>query len=402
MSSNLFSSRSPKLKGLSLKLLGAILDTVPTGIRFLKTIRNKQNKIIDFKYVVENAVAKTYTGNKKPAKTLLTREPGQEHIFHRMEEVVRSGFPMQWVHSVETDGNIRWFNVRYAKCGDGIMLSEEDITESRLAEDKWKISRESLEKKINELSRSVLLKEHQVKSLISELDIFNTILHDYKDTLRNVYTGLEFIAWHDAANLGDTGKANVRRSQSAIQKLKLITEDIITYFSIHTPDTHMSDVNLCDLLHSLKKALDTRLSEENISLDYETLPTVQGYPFLLNLLFYHLLTNAIKFRRTDTQPVIHIAAQQKANTTKDDPQELIGTPYLIITITDNGIGFSQQDAETIFLPLHRLHDKARHKGTGIGLAICRKIMSIHNGFIKAKGEPLKGATFYCYFPLKTV
>lgn len=117
---------------------------------------------------------------------------------------------------------------------------------------------------------------------------------------------------------------------------------------------------------------------------------------MLYYLFYYLISNAIKFRKHNTP--LHITITSELVTFPDHETEgMPGTTYTKISFTDDGTGFNQEDAARIFLTI----DKAPHKydSSGVGLAICRKVVTAHEGFIQAEGWPGKGAAFHCYFPL---
>jgi signal transduction histidine kinase len=126
---------------------------------------------------------------------------------------------------------------------------------------------------------------------------------------------------------------------------------------------------------------------------------IHGYPFLLTVLFNHLIDNAIKFRNENSHPVIRIGCPGADIANTNHPSAIPGTRYNHFTISDSGIGFDKTHAEDIFTIFYRLHPKGAYKGSGIGLAICRKIMDIHGGFIVAESNVAEGATFHCYFPV---
>jgi signal transduction histidine kinase len=236
-------------------------------------------------------------------------------------------------------------------------------------------------------------------NLDAELQTFTHIAaNNYKETLRNLYTGLEYIATQEAPRLSDIGKANVRRAQASIQKMKLLTEDIITYSSIPGSDVHSTEIDLLKILIAIKNDLSRKLDEEDLQIDCGDLPTIQGYPVLLTLLFYHLIDNCIKFRKEGSKLMVDIICSEEPGNTINHPDSQKDKQYYVISIRDNGEGFDPGDAEDIFTMFFRLHEKNRFKGSGIGLAICKKIMSIHKGFILAQSNPGEGAIFRCYFP----
>jgi PAS domain S-box-containing protein len=266
-----------------------------------------------------------------------------------------------------------------------------DVTDSKLAEEKIVV-----------LNKALLTQNRQLESLTSELRTFNAIAaNDYKETLKHLYTSLEFLISNDARNLSNQGKASIRRAQSAIQKIKLLTDDIVSYSRIDSIVDEMVSVELNNILKTVKHDLEKKIKEASAIITCGECPAIQGYPLLISLLFFHLIDNAIKFKREDADPVIEISHIEIKITDTVEKIPVSETTYKVITVSDNGIGFNPQYAENIFGMFYRLHENHAYKGSGIGLAICKKIMDIHGGFIKAESEEGKGSTFSCYFPVST-
>jgi len=246
------------------------------------------------------------------------------------------------------------------------------------------------EKKIMDLNESLLFMNQELNSLNSELRSFNSITaNNYNETLRHVYINLETIITSDSRRLSDSGRANIRRAQSAVQKMKLLTNDINHYLELYDAEIKKElispEINLQDILRELKE----KTEEVNAKIEIEELPPLSADPVLFSKLITKLIDNSIKFRKSGVDPVIKI----KHTRTKES-----GMPYTIITVTDNGIGF--ETTEKIFELFTQLPDAVKHKGSGMGLAICKKIMEMHKGYITAEAEPGKGASFHCLFPNK--
>ena len=252
------------------------------------------------------------------------------------------------------------------------------------------------EKKIMGLNESLLFMNQQLNSLNSELRSFNSITaNNYSEALRHVYINLETIIASDARNLSDSGRANIRRAQSAIQKMKLLTNDIHNYLELYDAGIKKElispKINLQDIIEQTKE----KIEEANAKIEVEELPTLLADPVLFSRLVTNLIYNSIKFRKPGEDPVVKIK-HTKINDLEDVPISLTGSPYNIITVTDNGIGF--ETTEKIFELFTQLPDEVKHKGSGMGLAICKKIMEMHGGYITAEAEPGKGASFHCFFP----
>jgi len=370
-------------------LLQAILDTFQSGIHIFHAIRDESNRVIDFEFVLSGKRSVAFENpTELPGKRLFESFPPYKVLLESLKQVVETGVSKtQELHRSTSNGE-RWYLVSDSKFGDGFVNVWEDITEHKQAE-----------AKIRELNRTLLINNRELASLNSELKTFNSIAAtDYTDTLRKLYTNLEFIISNDARNLSDESKANVRRAQSAIQKMKLLTDDIVSYSRIQTHDTDLQLVNIVSMLTNIEE--DMRRSWPGIDIKIgcqDEIPEVTGYPFLLNLLFHHLIDNAIKFRKENTIPAIRVECSHSVESTH--PSAIPGTRYNCYAVSDKGIGFDPAHAENIFKIFYRLHPRGAYKGSGIGLAICRKIMDVHGGFIEAKSEPDQGSSFHCYFPL---
>ena len=288
---------------------------------------------------------------------------------------------------IAADGKMRWFedrNTIFKRNRNGVPIQKmgisHDITDRKAADLQIKLLNESLSDKNREL-----------ETANNELKTFTSIAsYDYQDILKTLYTNLEFIILKDGTNLSNTGKGNLRKAQTAIQKMKLLTDDIVALSKIQLPESNPSRVDLNDILKSVVNELADRITEAQATVVIGTLPTINGYSFLLKLYFYHLLDNAVKFHTTIKTPTINIS-----NTVQTMDS---GALQNHISITDNGIGFPQDEAEKIFRMFYKLHDK-EYKGSGIGLTICRKIARIHKGEITANGVDGKGAVFNTYFDL---
>ncbi|MDB5211100.1 MAG: histidine kinase, partial [Sediminibacterium sp.] len=343
-----------------------ILDAFSSGIHVFTALRDKNDKIIDFELVMMSKNSAAFKGRTGVVgKKLLESLPEYVDLMDGFMEVMLTGVTKSYEKRQESDKGTGWFLVTDSKFGDGFINVWEDITEHKQAEEK-----------IKELNRTLQINNRELASLNSELKTFNSIAAtDYTDTLKKLYTNLEFIITNDAKNLSDEGKANVRRAQSAIQKMKLLTEDIVSYSSIHTKNNELQVVDLVAMLQSIKEDMTRVWPGIEIKIDCDDdMPAIQGYPFLLTVLFNHLIDNAIKFRKENSHPVIRIRCVEKDFLATGYPAAIPGTRYNHFSIEDDGIGFDHEHAEEIFTIFCRLHPKGTYKGSGIGLAICRKIM----------------------------
>ena len=369
-------------------LLEALVSALPTEVHILEPIRDERGEISDFRYLAGSHTAYGKSGELS-GKQLLSIYPWKKEagIFDRFRDVADTGNPLDMVFLHESDGHHRWYHIKARRFGKGIVVLREDITTARQAEEK-----------IMQLNWALYKKNRHLEALSSELKTFNSIAaHEYNDTLRNLYKNLEFIIKNEARELSDAGKANIRRAQASIQKLKLMTEDIIAFSNVHS-EQEMVTADLNEVVSMALHALEDRIRGESAVVNVNSLPSIEGYPPLLALLFQHLISNSLEFRRPESNPDIRITADAVKGTDLSNEAAIPGAMYQRISVRDNGIGFQPEEADKIFTMFYRTQEKGRHKGSGVGLAICKKIMDLHGGFISAECQPAC-TTFYCYFPV---
>jgi PAS domain S-box-containing protein len=290
------------------------------------------------------------------------------------------------------DGSFHWFRIGeriFNRTTDG---QPEKIIGIATDIHKQKVADEELKK----MAREIFKKNRQLVSINADLESFNRIAaKEFIETLQTIYTALEFIAIKDGERHTYNDHANIRRAQSYVQKLRLMTHDVTAYLRISQMNRSSAPV---DLNRALNHALGS-LPEKTIemSLQLATLPIIKGDPMLLSLLFKNLLENSVKFRKEGQGLEVRIH-YFKADEINFHSLALKDTPYHIVSLRDNGIGFEQEESERIFTIFYRVGDRKKHSGPGVGLAACKKIMELHGGFIEAESSPGEGANFTCFFP----
>lgn len=251
---------------------------------------------------------------------------------------------------------------------------------------------------IKALLKSIVKKNKELRLLDNEIKTFNTVAaHQYKETLQQLYTNLEYIITKDARHLSDTGKANIRRAQSAIQRMNLLTDDINTYFNLYEMEAELVPIDTTIILPEVIEELKPKLQQLNATIEYTDTPVIRSHPVLFAQLIHHLISHSIKTRNQLRALVIKIKFS-RADELNSIPAAMKDTPYVVISLSDNGLGFYEDETEKIFNIFHRLTEPGKHNNYGIELATCKKIMSIHEGFITADGKPAMGASFNCFFP----
>jgi len=223
--------------------------------------------------------------------------------------------------------------------------------------------------------------------------------HDLKEPLRKIATFSDRLMMTQQETLTEEGKQFLVKITDSSRRMQKMINDLLSVSTIlGNKGFETSDLNV--LLREAMQSLEHKIEETNTTIEVDDLPTVSVVPSQFRQLFQNLIGNSLKFTRAGVQPKIKITHSllssketQRNNLTK-------GTTYLQIQLTDNGLGFDNQYAEKIFAIFQRLHDKSEYDGTGIGLAVCKKIVENHEGIITAKGVLNEGATFTIIIPYK--
>ena len=177
-------------------------------------------------------------------------------------------------------------------------------------------------------------------------------------------------------------------------------DGILLFSSINAVEQVAEEVDLNAVLNHIESDLEVVIHQKNARILHNKLPVIQGLSILVHQLFYNLINNALKFTNTSKAPLIAISAEVVDGAALNETLYLLkDKQYHRIIIQDNGIGFGQKEAEKIFKTFSRLHAKDKYEGTGLGLALCKKIVERHNGAMYAEGKENEGATFYILLPI---
>lgn len=248
------------------------------------------------------------------------------------------------------------------------------------------------------LNHELLLKNRQLENSVEELNSFNYIAsHDLKEPLRKILFFTDVLS-NGEHQVSGTARPYLDKIHVAGERMKSLLDDLLTYAKAGMTERHMEPVDLNALLHTVVESLSEMLKEKRAQVVYENLPQVQAIPSQMEQLFENLTTNAVKYSREGVAPYITISSSHISKQELPAAFEATQEWYHCIRFSDNGIGFSQENADKVFVLFQRLHQRHEFSGTGIGLTICKKIVQNHNGFITATSEPGKGSTFTIYLP----
>ena len=231
-----------------------------------------------------------------------------------------------------------------------------------------------------------------LKETNSELENINWIsTHDLQEPLRKIQMLSSRLLGKEDEEFSETVINSVQRMNNSAQRMQTLLIDILKYTKIQHVNDSFEIVNPHDVLVEVLSDLHEMINEKQAVIQIETLPSITGIPFLMKQLFTNLIQNSLKYSFPDKTPIVTI--------TSLGIHEINSNSFQILEFSDNGIGFEQQFAENIFNIFSRLHTQEFYKGSGVGLALCKKIMQVHKGIIKAEGIENQGAKFKLYFPL---
>jgi len=247
------------------------------------------------------------------------------------------------------------------------------------------------EEKVKALNLQLLQNIDKLETANKDLDRFAFMAsHDLQEPLRKIRTFGDRLISKYKDIIDDDGKKYLERMQYAAQRMQLLIQDILTFSKISTHEKEFVECDLNALMSEVLSEFDHIVKEKNVTMKIDSLPVLRANPGLMRPLFFNVVSNSLKYSRSDAVPFIHIHS---------DNDNLAAPKYCRIFFEDNGIGFDQKYAEQVFRMFTRLHEDKRIEGTGIGLALCKKIVEEHNGFISVRSKINEGSTFIVSLPL---
>jgi light-regulated signal transduction histidine kinase (bacteriophytochrome) len=251
------------------------------------------------------------------------------------------------------------------------------------------------EGRVRDLNRQLVENIERLESVNKELDRFAFMAsHDLQEPLRKIrlFASKLLIKYHN--QLDNEGKNDFERIEKAAERMQTLIHDILTFSRISEEPVAFVPTDIGNIVQDVIHELEEEIGKKQAQITVSKLPQAPINPGLLKLLFHNLIGNALKYSKKDVPPEISIRLEEAATTTTDDAPK-----YFRILIKDNGLGFDQRYAEEIFGMFKRLHQETRLEGTGIGLALCKRIAEHHNGFISALSKVNEGSVFIVSLPL---
>ncbi len=260
---------------------------------------------------------------------------------------------------------------------------------------------QELEKKIRIRTHSLVEENMHLAKSNNELQQFAFMAsHDLQEPLRKIITFSNRIQEQYNKDMPEGSKAYLEKIISSSQRMTRLIEDLLNFSMIVGSEEQFVKTDLNDVLKLILTDFEVLIRDKDAHIQYEKLPVISANSVQMSQLFRNLIGNALKFSQEGVPPIITISARELSpGDIKKYPELHEDNTYHEITIKDNGIGFDQQNAEKIFTIFHRLNHQNKYKGTGIGLALCKKIIENHQGVINVESETGKGTSFHLILPV---
>ena len=307
-----------------------------------------------------------------------------EELIHQAE---REGRAMHEGWRKRKDGSKFWGSIVITALHDrdgniiGFSKVTRDLTERKLAEDTMRQHAAELEMKNKQLEQFAYIASH-----------------DLQEPLRKIQTFVQVLE----KKLGEpeARQKYFNKINSSAKRMTDLIQSVLNYSRLSQNEDDLIPTDLNMILENVKADYELQIEEKNAIIKSDSLPVVKGEPLQLHQLFANLIGNSLKFSKTDPRITISSRTLQPHEIQKINPSLDNTRRYVQLSFQDNGIGFEQQYAEKIFTIFQRLNSREEYSGTGIGLALCKRIVDHHHGHIEAVSALGQGATFLVYLPLE--
>jgi PAS domain S-box-containing protein len=272
--------------------------------------------------------------------------------------------------------------------GPSLSVIITDITTQKKAQQLLENSNQQLEK----INHALELSNHDLQQFASVAS------HDLQEPLRKIQMFSALLKTHNEADLSDDSKKHLDKIIDAARRMKTLIIDVLSYSKLSATDNTFEHINLNSILDEFQEDFELTIQDKGAIVKVGKLAAIDANKGQMRQVFQNILSNALKFSKNDEPPVIEISCKYLAEKSFDSEEQEDG-PFCLITIKDNGIGFNEKYLSKIFDLFERLYSKSIYEGTGIGLAITKKIIEKHNGLIKARSEEGKGSAFMFILPM---
>ncbi len=324
----------------------------------------------------------------------------------------REPYYMPEVRVKRKDGKYRWHafkaNPRFTAgnkfmgyVGVGFDIHEQKLHEQRIKQNEF-VLQETVAMRTAELEQTI---EELKRSNQNLQEFAYAASHDLKEPMRKIQIFSGRIKDSLLHNLPDNDRHYFDRITSAISRMNTLIDDLLSYSNAGMVPLLREEVDLNKKLALVLEDLELEIAEKKATITIDELPVIYGHRKQIQQLFQNLISNALKYSRKEVHPHIRISASRITGPLENAPINALtlksAGEYYHIEVRDNGLGFSPDNAERIFNVFTRLHGSELYKGSGVGLAIARKVMDNHQGYIWAEAQPNEGAVFHILFPVTT-
>ncbi len=366
-------------------LLNTVLESSQSGIMSFSAVRDMNGNIIDFKFIQANKVSAEMLDRSDSGlidNSFSDAFPGsrEDGFFNSCMEVAEQNIVFRTEKFLKREKGDMWLLIVAVKLEDGFTLTVDDITKEKGYETELQRNIEDLKRSNNELEQFAFVASH-----------------DLQEPLRKIQTYGERLKINSSLELSDNSRVFVDKMLMASRRMSNLISDLLSYSRLARNNESPVKINLNDVVIDVKNDLELAVQSKHAIIKVDELPTIEGIPAQLYQLFFNLIGNALKFSREGLSPEIKIHSEVISR--KNDRITKRKEAFVRITVSDNGIGFENQYSDRIFEIFQRLHGKSEFEGTGIGLAICKRIVANHHGTIQAIGEPGQGSEFILELPV---
>ncbi|HEY0655387.1 MAG TPA: chemotaxis protein CheB [Chryseosolibacter sp.] len=374
-------------------IIQGIFDSSTNAITAMRAIRGSNNDIIDFEYIATNRSAEVMLGVKTGERHLgegAKHMPRDQHFFRKYCTVVESGETEHF--EFYSPAHNRWYEVIAVKMQDGLVTTHTDITQKKNAADLIARNYEDLKQASSKLQETNFKLEQSNMDLLQFASVAS---HDLKEPLRKIQTFGNLLYSKIEKKIEPGEKNYLDKIVNSSHRMQTLIEDVLTLSKLSNRDIPVHKTDLQGIVKHIVDDLEITIREKGTNIEVGNLSSIEVVPGQIHQLFQNLISNALKFNESKT-PIIRIT-ERSVTDEEAAAYHINPSDYIAICVEDNGIGFDDRYREKIFGIFQRLHNN-HYQGTGIGLAICKKIVDNHHGFIRAQSTEGVGSTFIVILP----